>query len=454
MKTRMVLLVAALLVFACSGFGQGFSYLFYNDSYPLRDICEVGTPYGDGAATILIYWDADSDGPDADDQLATMCNNPPLCPDGPAGSVNYNQFPINGEAQLGEPGLFITEVNFTSSLVVPQPARYWFGIRCSDGLLHYATGIHVLSSGPHEEAVTDWQCVAPTCGGQPCVPNPPIVQFSRFPVPAYQCAEVCAVTPTLVVVCPLDGPLDPAKTPIVVVHPGCVVPDRCTVECPPATATLGPWFYNTATGCFEAVLTADNDGCVCITLEGFLAVGFNNDFVAQASDGQVQLTWSTNAEVAMARYDIYRNGTEIGRVVAANTAHQYNFVDETAVNGTSYTYSLRAVDENLSVTELATVDATPSFGAAVVTEYALHQNFPNPFNPSTSLTFDVVEKNHVTLKVFNAAGQEVGTVANGEFDSGRHIVSFDAGNLPTGLYFYTVKIGNEFTATKKMLLVK
>ena len=100
------------------------------------------------------------------------------------------------------------------------------------------------------------------------------------------------------------------------------------------------------------------------------------------------------------------------------------------------------------------VNATPSVDNAVVTEYALLQNYPNPFNPSTNLVFDVVAENVVNLTVYNAMGQEVATLVNGTMAAGRHTVSFDAANLTSGLYFYTVKIGNEFTATKKMLLVK
>jgi hypothetical protein len=284
------------------------------------------------------------------------------------------------------------------------------------------------------------------------------VSFTRHPVPASVCAEVCPTIPTLVTVCPDPGtgPLDPTKLPILTVAPGCLVPGRCENPCPPASAALQPLGYNPATGCFEFLLVSQNEGCVCITLEGFLAASIES-FTGVAGDGEVSLSWITSSEVNISSYQVVRNGEVIANVASENSpvSHTYVYTDETAENGTSYTYALRVVNSDNSITETAfEVNATPSFGAAVVTEYALHQNFPNPFNPSTSLTFDVVEKNFVTLKVYNAAGQEVATVANGEFDSGRHIVSFDAGNMPSGLYFYTVKIGNEFTATKKMLLVK
>jgi len=147
----------------------------------------------------------------------------------------------------------------------------------------------------------------------------------------------------------------------------------------------------------------------------------------------------------------------VGSVAAANSATgaNYNFVDENASNGTTYEYTLETV--NIGGSREAwgvVVSATPSVDNAVVTEYALLQNYPNPFNPSTNLVFDVVAENVVNLTVYNAMGQEVATLVNGTMAAGRHTVSFDAANLTSGLYFYTVKIGNEFTATKKMLLVK
>ncbi|MCB9367404.1 MAG: T9SS type A sorting domain-containing protein, partial [Calditrichaeota bacterium] len=118
-------------------------------------------------------------------------------------------------------------------------------------------------------------------------------------------------------------------------------------------------------------------------------------------------------------------------------------------------YSLQTVNMDGSIESWGlVVTATPSSDAALITEYALHQNYPNPFNPSTNLVYDVVSDNNVNLTVYNAMGQEVATLVNGLQSAGRHTVSFDASNLTSGLYFYTVKIGNEFTATKKMLLVK
>ncbi|MGE5350860.1 MAG: T9SS type A sorting domain-containing protein [Acidobacteriota bacterium] len=90
----------------------------------------------------------------------------------------------------------------------------------------------------------------------------------------------------------------------------------------------------------------------------------------------------------------------------------------------------------------------------VPSKYALEQNFPNPFNPSTSIRFDVPQEGLVTLKVYNIVGQVVATLVNNQsLSAGRHIVSFDASRLSSGVYFYSME-ANGMVITKKMMLLK
>lgn len=90
--------------------------------------------------------------------------------------------------------------------------------------------------------------------------------------------------------------------------------------------------------------------------------------------------------------------------------------------------------------------------------YELSQNYPNPFNPSTKIKFALPEISNVIVKVFNIVGQEVAILVNGELESGLHEINFNASNLPTGVYFYTIEAkgaeGENFTETKKMMLIK
>ena len=90
---------------------------------------------------------------------------------------------------------------------------------------------------------------------------------------------------------------------------------------------------------------------------------------------------------------------------------------------------------------------------ATVTEYALHQNYPNPFNPLTTITYGVPVNSHITLTVYNALGKEVATLVSQEQVAGIYQIVFNAINLASGVYFYSLQVG-DFVETKKMILMK
>ena len=93
--------------------------------------------------------------------------------------------------------------------------------------------------------------------------------------------------------------------------------------------------------------------------------------------------------------------------------------------------------------------------------YFLAQNFPNPFNPSTTIRYELPKASHVTLKVYNMLGQEVAQLVDEMQDAGFKSVEWDArqgaggqaSNLPSGVYFYKLTAGS-FVDVKKMLFVK
>lgn len=94
-----------------------------------------------------------------------------------------------------------------------------------------------------------------------------------------------------------------------------------------------------------------------------------------------------------------------------------------------------------------------TLGQNVVTDYALSQNFPNPFNPSTVISFSIPQETDVTVRVYNTLGQEVLTLARGQYSAGTHYVTFNGADLSSGIYFYSLSAGKQ-TITKKMMLLK
>ena len=92
--------------------------------------------------------------------------------------------------------------------------------------------------------------------------------------------------------------------------------------------------------------------------------------------------------------------------------------------------------------------------AELPAEFVLSQNYPNPFNPLTSISYAISKDNNVTLTVYDARGREIAELVNEFKNSGRYSVAFDASNLPSGLYFYQLKVGNSYSRAKKMILVR
>lgn len=93
-------------------------------------------------------------------------------------------------------------------------------------------------------------------------------------------------------------------------------------------------------------------------------------------------------------------------------------------------------------------------------EYTLEQNYPNPFNPTTALNYTLPSDSYVRLSVYNTLGQEIGILVEGAQGAGYKEIEWDAGNTPSGLYFYRLEAtsandpAKSFTQTKKMMLVK
>ena len=94
----------------------------------------------------------------------------------------------------------------------------------------------------------------------------------------------------------------------------------------------------------------------------------------------------------------------------------------------------------------------------IPSHFSLLQNFPNPFNPTTEIRFDLPSEGHVNLSVYNMTGQKIKSLGSGSMQPGYHSVSWDGtndsgGKVATGMYFYRIQAG-KFQDTKKMLFLK
>ena len=88
------------------------------------------------------------------------------------------------------------------------------------------------------------------------------------------------------------------------------------------------------------------------------------------------------------------------------------------------------------------------------TTFALYQNFPNPFNPGTTIRFDLPDDSKVLLELFNILGQQVTTLISEKKKAGRYSVVFDATKYSSGVYFYRLFANGGVIGTKKMILFR
>ncbi len=220
----------------------------------------------------------------------------------------------------------------------------------------------------------------------------------------------------------------------------------------------------------------------------FAVVRYNNpstttpveliSFAATTQGSKVTLNWQTATEVNNYGFQVERQKSkgessweEIGFIEGAgnsNSPKTYSFTDNVTESG-RYSYRLKQIDIDGSYEYSKVVEVnvgTPS-------KFELSQNYPNPFfaessgNSTTTIKYSIpsviarseaTKQSHdfasnVQLNVYNILGEEVATLVNEKQSPGNYTVQFDASNLPSGVYFYTLRVGN-FVATKKMILLK
>jgi hypothetical protein len=180
-------------------------------------------------------------------------------------------------------------------------------------------------------------------------------------------------------------------------------------------------------------------------------------FTAALDGNAVQLRWRTETEVNNYGFDILRLAQNdewitIGFVEGngnTNSPRNYDFWDETIANSGKYNYRLKQID-NDGTFEYSDVIIV---NVGVPNNFYLSQNYPNPFNPETRIDFTLPGKQIITLKVYSILGELVEELMNEEKPAGNYSVTFDASNLPSGIYIYRLQTEN-YSTNRKMTLLK
>jgi hypothetical protein len=182
-------------------------------------------------------------------------------------------------------------------------------------------------------------------------------------------------------------------------------------------------------------------------------------FTASVINSEVEILWSTASELNNMGFEIERSINDINNFVTVGFVNgkgssaeinYYSFSDNPQLSGVNQIYyRLKQVDFDgtFSYSDVVSVNFD------VPAEFVLSQNFPNPFNPSTRISYFVSRESYVSVKVYDFLGREVKTLVGENQSIGSYDVVFDASNLPSGTYFCTM-IAESFSDTKKMIVLK
>jgi photosystem II stability/assembly factor-like uncharacterized protein len=183
-------------------------------------------------------------------------------------------------------------------------------------------------------------------------------------------------------------------------------------------------------------------------------------FTVNTEKNTANLNWRTATETNNRGFEIQRKSST------------YDFITVSFVNGKGtstkmnnyswseklqpgiYSYRLRQIDYNGKFEYSKEVEVT-----VIPNIFSLEQNYPNPFNPNTVISYSLPSASNVKLIVYNTLGQTIKVLENEYKHAGNYTVNFNASDLPSGIYFYTIQtISNDgkqiFTSTKKMILLK
>lgn len=192
--------------------------------------------------------------------------------------------------------------------------------------------------------------------------------------------------------------------------------------------------------------------------------GFLDFGAAWDSNGnQVKISWGVNSEISINRYGIERSNdgvlyTEVGTVSAkgnSDTTVRYSYYDNIG-NLTSAKYRIRQItnDGGQETTPVINFNLTNINGEYFSPySFELQQNFPNPFNPVTTIQFQIASTAHTQLKVYDILGREISTILDQDLEVGSHKFNWDSSKVASGVYFYRLSSG-KFVDTKKMIVAK
>ncbi|HTR99962.1 MAG TPA: T9SS type A sorting domain-containing protein, partial [Bacteroidota bacterium] len=189
---------------------------------------------------------------------------------------------------------------------------------------------------------------------------------------------------------------------------------------------------------------------------------------ATATGDGVSLTWRTLSEVNSYGFEVQRRSSasgaqwsDAGFVPGGGTTtaeRTYAFTDPAGTVSSAYRLKQIDLDGSVQYSSAVTATVAPAEDAAHPSAFFLSRNYPNPFNPSTQITYGLPSPGVVSLVVFDILGREVATLASGYRQAGTYTARWDATGSASGLYIARLRItggsGEAYTSSTRLLLAK
>ncbi len=203
----------------------------------------------------------------------------------------------------------------------------------------------------------------------------------------------------------------------------------------------------------------DGDGTLPVELTSFTAIQKNNSVI---------LEWQTSSEIDNLGFIIerkeannefieivnYANNEELKGAGNTSVRSDYIFTDNNVVSGVTYEYRISDADYSGKVKILKTITINITENATDIPKiYALNSAYPNPFNPTTTISYDLPKSSFVTISVYDITGKLVENLINENKEAGSYSIKWNASNISSGIYLYRLVI-NDFVSTKKLIFLK
>ncbi|MBN2281537.1 MAG: T9SS type A sorting domain-containing protein [Candidatus Marinimicrobia bacterium] len=219
-------------------------------------------------------------------------------------------------------------------------------------------------------------------------------------------------------------------------------------------AVIGAPFKNSNVG--SAYITSNLDNSLPVELSGFTAI---------QKQSAVVLSWTTESELNNLGFNIYKSTKETGDFVKINEAliqgagnstvqNKYTYIDAEVISGMKYFYQIEDVAQD-GKTEKHDIISIMVGEEKLdkVSEFQLSNAYPNPFNPATTIEFDIPKESLVELTIYDLQGNILETLVNENKTVGHYKVNWNAENYPSGIYLYHLKAAH-YSSIKKCILVK